>query len=192
MASQQINCPHCNNALEIQSEWAGMTLTCPVCNQAFLCPKLSVPPPPAFQTQTAMQQDCIVPQSIPANELNIYLLKDIISENYGCKVNEDGVLQINGTYKLFISIVPNIEMICFHVFFNPEDYLSISEVRKLANRFNEEYRFLRVSIDDDGSTKCDYYMIYKGGLNIINFKETIEWMNSLIDGWGVFLEEAEK
>ena len=53
MAASQIPCPHCHNTLEVQSEWAGMNLSCPACNQTFVCPQVSAPVPPAFQPQLA-------------------------------------------------------------------------------------------------------------------------------------------
>ena len=189
MPNQQIPCPHCNNTLEIQSEWAGMNLTCPVCNQIFICPQLSAPKPPAFQAPPIMTQDRFVPQTIPAENLNIHLLKDIISEDYGCKIDKNDTLQINGEYKFYITLIPDMELINFFTFFNQDDCYAIAETRRLANKFNEEKRFLRVSVDDEGSTKCDYYMVYKGGLNTANFKETVEWMNFVVNEWANFYNE---
>ena len=80
-------------------------------------------------------------------------------------------------------------MICIFTNFKPEDARTVAETRRLANKFNEEKRFLRISVDDEGSTKCDYYMVYKGGLNTANFKETVEWINFVVNEWANFYNE---
>ena len=91
--------------------------------------------------------------------------------------------------KFFVRIIPDVKMICIFTNFKPEDARTVAETRRLANKFNEEKRFLRISVDDEGSTKCDYYMVYKGGLNTANFKETVEWINFVVNEWANFYNE---
>ena len=31
-------CPHCNSALQVQSEWIGQKVECPICHNAFVIP----------------------------------------------------------------------------------------------------------------------------------------------------------
>ena len=126
-------------------------------------------------------------ETIPADKINIYRLKDIISEDYGCKIDEDGDLQINGEYKFFVRIIPDVKMICIFTNFKPEDDRTVAETRRLANKFNSDKRLLRISVDDEGTSTCDYYMVYNGGLNTTNFKETVEWMDTIIEGWAELL-----
>ena len=52
MASYSVKCPHCQRELTVQSEWANMQTTCPICQKDFI-----IPPPPA----------ATVPQATVAN-----------------------------------------------------------------------------------------------------------------------------
>ena len=43
MANYNINCPHCGGTLEVQSDWEGLEVTCPLCNNAFTIPRREIP-----------------------------------------------------------------------------------------------------------------------------------------------------
>lgn len=51
MAEFITKCPHCNNDLQVQDEWLGMELECPMCKNKFcLSSPTAVQPPPAPKT----------------------------------------------------------------------------------------------------------------------------------------------
>ena len=65
---------------------------------------------------------------------------------------------------------------------------SINEMIKLANRFNNKKVFLRVFINpESGSSWCDHYIVYNGGLNSKNFIETVDWFIALEKSWNDFV-----
>ena len=45
MAEFNTKCPHCNAELEVQDEWLGMEVECPICKQAFAVTKTEPQPP---------------------------------------------------------------------------------------------------------------------------------------------------
>lgn len=122
-------------------------------------------------------------ETISADDLSIYRLKNMISADYGCKIDEDGDLMINGNKKLYVQIIPKAKMLCFSARFTPNDDITVSETIRRANKFNNDKRFLRICIEDDGTSVCDYYMVYDGGVNSENFKETVSWFDSLVKSW---------
>lgn len=43
-----VNCPHCNNSLNVPENLAGMQVTCPICNQVFTAGQAPAPQAPVF------------------------------------------------------------------------------------------------------------------------------------------------
>ena len=39
MAEFETKCPHCQSALNVQDEWIGMEVECPLCKQNFTIPE---------------------------------------------------------------------------------------------------------------------------------------------------------
>ena len=50
MAQMTIKCPHCNAELQVQKEWNGMEIECPVCKNSFTIPT----PVPAQPVSTSV------------------------------------------------------------------------------------------------------------------------------------------
>ena len=48
-----VNCPHCNNSLNVPENLAGMQVTCPICNQVFTAGQAPAPQAPAFTPASA-------------------------------------------------------------------------------------------------------------------------------------------
>ena len=46
MSNMKIQCPSCDQRLEIPEELAGQTIECPACNTSLTAPSLAAPPPP--------------------------------------------------------------------------------------------------------------------------------------------------
>ena len=47
-----IDCPHCGGALEVQDEWRGMEVSCPLCAKPFVIPAQEIPQPPPVRRAT--------------------------------------------------------------------------------------------------------------------------------------------
>ena len=61
---------------------------------------------------------------------------------------------------------------------------------ELCNRFNSGYRFIRVCVEEDGSTICDYYMTYDGGLDPKNFVMSLEWFAQMKELWSSLVRKS--
>ena len=124
-----------------------------------------------------------------ADEVSIPLLKRWASEKYGCKVDKDGDLMLNSDNgKFFVSVIGKAKLIRIFSLFAAEEGRSRSEMRSLANKFNDSKRFLRVAVDEsDGSVTCDYYIVYDGGLNSANFLEALDWFVNLEKAWARYV-----
>jgi len=129
-----------------------------------------------------------------ANEVNTRLLRVWASEEYGCSIDKDGDLIVKKkSEKLVVSVISKVHLIRVAGYFKRYDKLSISEMIRLANKFNNKKRVLRVSIDpDDGNIICDYYLIYDGGLNKANFLSVLDWVFGLKDSWENFVINVGK
>lgn len=72
--------------------------------------------------------------------------------------------------------------------FSSYDKRSTAEMIHLANKFNDEKIFLRVSVDpEDGSSVCEYYMTYAADLNSDSLDETIKIFFVLKKSWNEFV-----
>lgn len=71
MAELLFNCPHCNQAVTCDDQFAGQTLQCPGCQQNFIAPAAAPPPGPAprspFQRQPAAAPNRNAPPYAPLN-----------------------------------------------------------------------------------------------------------------------------
>ena len=52
----KIQCPSCDQRLEIPEELAGQTIECPACNASLAVPSLATPPPSPVQVQQSAPQ----------------------------------------------------------------------------------------------------------------------------------------
>ena len=119
-----------------------------------------------------------------ADDVSVYLLKDWVSEKYGCKIDQDGDLILNGdSGKIIVSVIRKARLIRLHSFYSAYKKRSITEMKLLANKFNDAKRILRVCINLNGTSVCDYYIIYNGGLNSQNFLKTLDWFANLENDW---------
>lgn len=59
-----INCPHCNNELSVDTSFQGLDVTCPLCNKDFVVPQRNTPPSQKLNLRLPSQQ------KKPANTAN--------------------------------------------------------------------------------------------------------------------------
>ena len=127
------------------------------------------------------------------DEVSTALLKEWASEKFGCKLDEDGELIVTKNSEIRVSVIAKAKAIRIYSIFDPYQKRSIAEMRELANKFNYDKRFLRVSISEEGESCCDYYLIYDGGLDSANFLEVLNWFFALEKAWmGYVIDGAPK
>ena len=126
---------------------------------------------------------------IPADKVTAPVLKEALSEKYGCKINENGDLIINGKNgKIFVKVLAKAQLIRVFCYYGAYRKRTMQEMIELANRFNWEKRLLRVSVNPErGDCACDYALIYTGGLNPENLVEAIDWFDNLMRAWETFV-----
>ena len=124
-----------------------------------------------------------------ASDVNSALLRSWASSQYGCSIDKDGDLIVKkGSERLVVKVIAKAKLIWVYGSFKSYDKRSTAEMILLANRFNDKKRVLRVAVDpDDGSSCCDYYLIYDGGLNKTNFLSVLDWVFNLKDSWESFV-----
>lgn len=122
---------------------------------------------------------------VSADHVSVSVMRRWLSEYYACKVDDDGDLVIsrNDTAKILIKIIRKAKLVRIYARFNPYKKCSFAEMIILANKFNATKRFLRISIDQDSSSTCDYYIVYDGGLDSRNLLEAVKWFYSLEEDW---------
>ena len=133
-------------------------------------------------------------KSSSPDNLSSELLKTWASEKYGCNIDDDGDLVVRkGDDKMFVQILPKVKLICFYRLYSSYNKKSLNEMIQLANKFNDKKRLLRVSIDpEDGSSSCDYYLPYDGGVNQKNFMSVLDWIFGLSETWEEFVLSGGK
>ncbi|WP_417242514.1 YbjN domain-containing protein [Celeribacter sp.] len=70
----------------------------------------------------------------------------------------------------------------FTAFFDGADYKT--DLRTV-NAFNEEHRFGKASVDEDGDLKVNYSFTFLGGLTYDTLDDTVDW-------WRVILEQVDE
>lgn len=132
----------------------------------------------------ALRAGTIAPERVSASAI-----KGFLSEKYGCKIDKDGDLVVNGKNgKIFVEVLPKVKMIRLAGFYKPYDKRTTREMISLANQFNYQKRFMRISIGpEEGESVCDYYFLYHGGLNTTAFEEAIDWFESMMGSWETFV-----
>ncbi len=113
------------------------------------------------------------------------ILKTWLEEKYGCKIDKDGDLIVNGKNgKIVISVLAKAKALRFWSHYDSYDKIKHDEMVRIANLFNYDKRLLRVAIDpESNSSICDYYLLYRGGLDRNNFLATVEWIDGLKEVW---------
>ena len=135
---------------------------------------------------------------IPADKAAIPAIKEALSEKYGCKINDNGDLMINGKNgKLHIRVIPEAKVIRLYCSYAAYPKRTPQEMVSLANRFNWQKRLLRVAVDpESGASVCDHFVLYKAGLDPENLAETIGWFETLMGIWESYVihggEKKEK
>ena len=51
-AASSVSCPHCGGTLEVQDEWAGMEVSCPLCSKRFVVPRREDAVPSGTECET--------------------------------------------------------------------------------------------------------------------------------------------
>ena len=68
------------------------------------------------------------------DEVSAVLLKEWVSEKYGCKIDKDGDLIINGRNgKIFVAVIPKVKLIRIYSSFSRYDKRSVTEMKALTN-----------------------------------------------------------
>jgi hypothetical protein len=70
----------------------------------------------------------------------------------------------------------------FYAFFSGDDYKPDADA---LNTFNNEYRFGKASIDEDGDLELNFSFAFYGGLPRSTLEDTIDW-------WRVIVETAQE
>jgi hypothetical protein len=127
-------------------------------------------------------------ESISANDVSANTIKYWLSENYGCKIDDDGDVIVKAKNStIVIQIIPKIKAIRLFSSYSPYDKRSRKEMIDLANKFNESKRFMRIAITENASSVCDYYIIYDGGLDFENLRKVVEWFVLMDEAWCDFV-----
>ena len=126
---------------------------------------------------------------IPADKVAAPVLKEALSEKYGCKIDEKGNLFVNGKNgKIGLRVLPKAQLIRIYCYYGAYKKRTTQEMIELANRFNWDKRLLRVSVNPErGECACDYAIVYTGGLNPENLVEAIDWFDNLMRAWEKFV-----
>ena len=126
---------------------------------------------------------------IPADKVAAPVLKEALSEKYGCKINEKGDLIINGRNgKIGLRVLDKAQLIRVYCFYGAYKKYTPQKMIELANRFNWEKRLFRVAVNpENGDCACDYALVYTGGLNPENLVEAIDWFDNLMRAWETFV-----
>ena len=119
------------------------------------------------------------------DKVTIPAIKEFLSEKYGCKIDKDGDLVINGKNgKTFISVNAKTKMIRLLGLYSAYKKRTAQEMIVLANQFNYDKRFIRVSINPkSGNCECDYYLLYAGGLDSASLLEALDWFDGMRGAW---------
>lgn len=127
-----------------------------------------------------LRAEALTPDNVTAGAL-----KEWLSEKYGCKIDKDGDLIVNGKNgKIGISVLAKAKALRFWSNYDSYDKIKHDEMVRIANLFNYDKRLLRVAIDpESNSSICDYYLLYRGGLDRNNFLATVEWIDGLKEVW---------
>ena len=138
----------------------------------------------------AMTAPCFA-ETVSADNVSVRVIKEWVSEKYGCKIDDDGDLVVtkDGS-KSFVQVIPKAKVVRIFSQYSPYDKLTHSEMVKLANKFNQDKRLLRVYVKSDKTSVCDYYIIYDGGLNSENMLEALRWFMSLKKDWCDYVIKA--
>lgn len=127
---------------------------------------------------------------ISSENLSTTTLRNVLSENYGTKIEDDEITVSTASGKILLKIISleKVKILHFGASYNKYDKLTIQELINLANKWNDSKRFLRVSIDPkDGSSTCDYYLILAKGIDSENLLATIGWFIYLKNHWEEFV-----
>ena len=125
---------------------------------------------------------------ISEDAISIPRLKAILGAEYGTKVDDDGDIVItNGNNKAFVSIRPKVKLIrIFSIWSKPND-ASISDMIRVANKFNYEKVAVRVAVNpENGTSVCDLYVNYKNGITREAFLDMVDWIFVLSKTWNEF------
>ena len=119
-----------------------------------------------------------------ASEVNGENLKLWLEDEYECRIDEDGDVFCKGNGTSFYVILDaKRSMLCLKSSWGKPDDISIKMLKELANEFNRDKIFVTVSVEDDGGVSVEYFMVYNGGLNRINFTESLSWFLAIDDAW---------
>jgi len=132
---------------------------------------------------------------ISFENLSTATLRNVLSENYGTKIEDDKIAVSTASGKIFLKVISleKVKLLYFGASYNKYDKLTIQELINLANKWNDSKRFLRVSIDPkDGSSTCDYYLICAKGIDSENVIESIKCFVILKHGWAAFVIDNGK
>jgi len=127
---------------------------------------------------------------ISSENLSTATLRNVLSENYGTKIEDDEITVSTASGKIFLKVISlkKVKILRFEAFYSKYDKWTIQELISLANKWNDSKRFLRVSIDPkDGSSTCDYYLICVKGIDGENVIASMEWFVSLQNRWAEFV-----
>ena len=104
---------------------------------------------------------------------------------YTTTIDKDGDLEYkdkSGKGSSFVMLDKKRSFVNFRSYWRRGD-MSVEELRKRANKINNEFIFIKISVEEKGASLA-YDLIYTGGLNRTNFIDSFKWfldMNDLFE-----------
>ena len=124
-------------------------------------------------------------KTIDVSSVSVSIVKGWMEAlDYECSIDEDGDIKCekNGG-KLYIRVDTERKLVKFSKMWNKPDDISVKMLTNLANTWNWEKVLLRVAVSDSGVSVADFCIVYNGGLNKLNFEESLDWFAQLCDSW---------
>ena len=123
-------------------------------------------------------------ENYEASEVNGSIIKAWLDDDFTCKIDEDGdVFCKNSDTSFYVILDAKRSMLCFKSTWSKPDDISVKVLKTMANEFNRDKIFVTVSVDEDGDTTVEYFMVYNGGLNRTNFIESLSWFLTGDSAW---------
>lgn len=132
-------------------------------------------------------------EDLSANRISAQSLASILNDTYRehAIIDEDNDLKIETSMlKIFVSVDEDRELIKFFTGWKKSKNISDNRLYKILNAWNED-RIFATALTDGDYIYLEYFMSTEGGLNDKNFNGSIEWLESLGEDFGDYLEDED-
>ncbi len=129
---------------------------------------------------------------IKKSQVSTQELLELLNSDYKeiATIDEDDDLRIADEslgIKLFATVDSDRVFIKFTTGWKKSDNISDARLSKIINWWNYNKIFATASWNDS-SIHLEYFMAFDGGVNSENFNSTIEWLFSIAEAFGEYLE----